>query len=529
MQARRGAVRCGRGTVRQTRGARYDGEAGWGTVGTVRHGSAALRPWANVLSLSRIALGVAAYLVVTGSGTAAGGAGAGAAGGALLLATGAAVALALTLAAGLTDYLDGVLARHAPPEATRFAAWFGRWIDAFTDFFFFLSIYSALLRIGALPVWLYAMFLAREGTMYLVVRPMAQRLALDHGARLAGKIKTVLQYAGVSVLLALAAAAPYLGLPGDALRGTFAVTLGVLVAVSVASLYWYWRPIFAHWPAGERPLPRQICLTVVGLGLLQVLLYGALAPATGVRWDLFLNVAAVFHVLIGGFLFWRHAELAPLRPADPSGAADRLGAGGGGGVAGGSAASLKLPNLLTLFRLSSIPTLTLLVAHGPRTGTAPVLVAVIALVFLTDLADGALARSRGQVTRIGGYLDSGSDYLVLLSLAVLLGVKGIMPPWLAWLLVARLVLHAAAMGLVVLRHGAGVVGPTTWGKVSVAAAMAVIGLELLAHLLGAAGDGTPPLARVLQVAEVAAALLIGISLVDKLRYFRRVMGARRAD
>ena len=568
----------------------------------MRRDSTALRPWANGLSLARIALGVAVYLTVAGGVARTG------EGDPLLVAAHAAVALALTLTAALTDYLDGLLARRAPPEATRFAMWFGRWIDAFTDFCFFLAIYSALLRIGVMPAWLYALFLAREGTMYLILRPAARRLALDHGARLPGKIKTVLQYAGVSGLLGLAAAAPYLGVAAGAVHATFPAALTVLVAVSVGSLYWYWRPLVGAWPARESRLPRQLPATVVGLALLQILLYAVLAPLPGgsaavgvaaaaagggaARWDLFLIVICLFHVLIGWFLFWKHDEFVPLRDEEfaasgPDGGSDAAAGEGSGGsatsasggatddvleehpgsgaaAAGGTFAdapgplgnrtgtlakgagpvplgsgsdatshlaaspvSLSLPNVLSLLRLSSIPTLTLLLAHGPRPGTAPLLVAVIAVVFLTDLLDGALARRRGQMTRIGGYLDSGSDYLVLLALAVLLATKGIMPQWLALLLVARLVLHALAMGVVVLRRGAGVVGPTTWGKISVAAAMVVIGLELLVSLLGA-GDAPPALLdRVLGMVEVAAALLIGVSLIDKVRYFLRVMGPRR--
>jgi cardiolipin synthase len=251
---------------------------------------------------------------------------------------------------------------------------------------------------------------------------------------------------------------------------------------------------------------------LLGLAVLQLLLYRVLAPSDA-PWDPFLLGVTLFHVAVGSLLFWRHEEFTPLDSAGRR-----------------AVAHLTLPNVLTLLRLSSIPTLTLLLAVGPRPGTVPVLVALAAGVFLTDLFDGALARRWRQVTPIGGYLDSGSDYLVLLALTVLLAAQGILPFWLALLLTLRLVLHALAMGVLVLRRGIQVAKPTTWGKVSVAAAMVLITLELLAHAAAVLQPRAGPallLARGLQVAELLTALLIGISLVDKLHYFLHTLGAAR--
>ena len=459
-----------------------------------------LRLVAHALSLSRILLGVTAFVTLSGARDAAGGLRPGAATGALVL----------VLVAALTDYLDGMLARRAGAHTTSPSAdWFGRWIDAFTDFFLFLCVYGALLRAALVPAWLYTLFLAREGIMYLMIRPAALRLGLDHGALRSGKIKTVLQYGGVVGLLALLALAPQLGLSASTISAIAVATMAMLVAASLGSLYWYLRPLFRSWPRPQRGLPQQLCAALLGLTLLQLLLFRLLAPA-GAPWDLFLIGVTLFHVAIGGFLFWRHEEFTPLDPAHSA------------------MPRLTLPNILTLVRLSSIPTLTLLLAVGPRDGTIPLLVVLAAGLFLTDLFDGALARRRHQVTPIGGYLDSGSDYLVLIALAVLLAVQGILPLWLAILLTARLVLHALAMGVLVLRHGLQVAKPTTWGKISVAAAMVLIALELLAHAISAvATSSTGPapllLTRGLQLVELAAALLIGISLLDKLRYFLRIL------
>ncbi len=424
----------------------------------------------------------------------------------------AAAALALVLAASLTDYLDGAVARRATRIATsaeRGAApgtpWFGPWIDAFADFFLFLCVYGALFRSALAPGWLFTLFLAREATMYLIIRPAAVRLGLDHGARLAGKIKTVLQYVGVIGLLVLLSLPAQLDLAADLVDAIVAATLTVLIVVSAGSLYWYLNPLFAAWPSRQRGLPQQLLAVLLGLTLLQLAFYQALAPQHLSR-DSFLIGIVLFHVAIGGFLFWRHEEFAPLE-----------------GTVREQVANLALPNVVTLLRLSSIPTLSLLWGHGPRTGTLPVLVATTACVFLTDLFDGALARRRSQVTRVGGYLDSGSDYLALLALAALLAAREIVPLWLAALLITRLLLNAIAMAVVRIRRPRHVPGPTTWGKISVATAMWLITVELLVHAVTAGAPGAA-LARAVLIAELATAAVLAVSLLDKWRYFRSTMG-----
>jgi cardiolipin synthase len=425
---------------------------------------------------------------------------------------GALAALALVLAASLTDYLDGAAARRAKRVAAAHTEsepapgdGFGRWIDAFADFFLFLCAFGALTRAGLAPAWLFALFVAREATMYLIIRPASVRLGLDHGAKLAGKIKTVLQYAGVIGLLALLAVPPPYSLAGGSLDSIVLVTLTVLIAASLMSLYWYLRPLISSWPAPQRGLPQQLLATLLALTVVQVVVYWSIAPDAA-SWDLFATAAVLYHVLIGAVLFWRHDDFTPVAAAPL-----------------GRPARLTMPNALTLLRLSSIPTLTVLWGHGPRGGTAPVLIAITAGVFLTDLVDGALARRRGQVTTVGGYLDSGSDYLALLALAGLLAGRGILPPWLGGLLIVRLVLNAVAMAVIKIRRRDYTPGPTTWGKISVAAAMTLITAELLVHAAVAPHPPAPPVSGVMRIAELGTAAILAISLADKVRYFLRAL------
>ena len=96
-----------------------------------------------------------------------------------------------------------------------------------------------------------------------------------------------------------------------------------------------------------------------------------------------------------------------------------------------------------------------------------------------------------------------------------------MPAWLAALLIARLVLNAIAMAVVKIRRRNYTPRPTTWGKISVAAAMALITAELLVHAATGSQPPTPRVAGIMQIAELATALILAISLADKVRYFLR--------
>lgn len=479
-----------------------------------------LRLAANALSLSRPVMGTAAFFVLSGVPDSLFGGPGSLFGGPGSIAgptpAAALAALALVLAASLTDYLDGAAARRAKQLAA--AAHpsdpapndeFGRWIDAFADFFLFLCILGALTRSGLAPAWLFTLFLSREASMYLIIRPASVRFGLDHGAKLSGKIKTVLQYAGVVGVLALLSLPQQHAPPAELVEHVVLVTVTLMVAASLASLYWYLRPLFDAWPAHQRGLPQQLLSVLLALAVLQVVLYRTLAPVSA-SWDSFAVGTVLFHALVGGLLFWRHEEFQPVDPPPHR----RI-------------ARLTLPNALTLLRLSSIPTLALLWGYGPRPDAAPTLVTITAAIFLTDLLDGALARRRGQVTTVGGYLDSGSDYLALLALAGLLAARGIMPAWLAVLLIVRLVLNAVAMAVIKLRRRDHTPRPTTWGKISVAAAMALVTAELLVHASGAQHPPAAVAAGILLTAELATAVILAISLADKVRYFVRAMRGSR--
>src|SRR5260221_13452804 len=94
---------------------------------------------------------------------------------------------------------------------------------------------------------------------------------------------------------------------------------------------------------------------------------------------------------------------------------------------------MGLANWLTTLRILLIPVfVTLLVYRRPREALL-----VFCLASLTDLLDGYIARSRGSQTRLGAFLDSGADKLLLNSAVVTLTYLKVIPLWIGVAVVSR--------------------------------------------------------------------------------------------
>ena len=433
------------------------------------------RATANALTLSRALLAPMILFALIGS-----------AGG------GVAAALILTGVALATDYLDGAIARRFRVESR-----FGKVADAFTDALVFVAIFAGLAARGVLPVWLPVLLAARETVMHAVIRPALVRLDVDAGARPVGKLKTVLQAVAAIAALALLWAAPEAA--SEAAPGlTRAVALPLAAAaavVSIASLYWYVEPIAAR--RGWDRLTVSIAATCVSLWLLQLAVVavaaelGAASGAAGY---------ALLHTLVAGGL----AAVLLQRRRDFA-------------IVGGPPLSRVNPsNVLTLARLTSIPSVVMLItAAADRTAPVWPVLALLSAVLLTDLADGALARRRGQVTRIGSYLDSSTDYLLLGAGAILSLVYRIGTPWVFAVLVGRLALQAGAV-LWIAAAGRPLPSATRLGKASIAAGMVLLAVELAAAV-GTRVLSAPETAPLpLTLLEVALAGVLAASAVEKL-------------
>jgi phosphatidylglycerophosphate synthase len=90
---------------------------------------------------------------------------------------------------------------------------------------------------------------------------------------------------------------------------------------------------------------------------------------------------------------------------------------------------LGLANVLSILRAGVVP---VLVVASPT-----VLVAVLVPAGITDGIDGRVARARGEESRLGHRLDGGVDGLVLSAAAIGAARAGVLPWWVAALVLAR--------------------------------------------------------------------------------------------
>jgi cardiolipin synthase len=251
-------------------------------------------------------------------------------------------------------------------------------------------------------------------------------------------------------------------------------------------------------------LRRSILRYLAGFFAAQVALLVGVFLAYDISWyrlALPLAVIAVFHAGLAAFLLWRRADFRSEGAATPL---ERVNA----------------PNVITLGRLSSIPTILFLVLLARDRAVLPVALPFISLVFASDFVDGILARRGGGITFVGRYLDSSSDYLLIIAISILYLLEGMIPAWFFWLLMARLVLFAAGMAWAAFRQGRVKPVATFLGKASIFSTMVLYAMEA-AERFGVPWVGDP---RVVRIFEYIVAGIVVVSLADKAVFLRRLFG-----
>lgn len=144
---------------------------------------------------------------------------------------------------------------------------------------------------------------------------------------------------------------------------------------------------------------------------------------------------------------------------------------------------LTAPNVLSMVRLAGVP-LFLWLLLGPRAdGWA---LAVLILSGVTDWLDGKLARWLDQASMLGALLDPVADRLYIFATVIGFVARGLVPWWLALLLIAKDILVTVCLPLL-RRAGYGPPQVHYIGKAATFALLYAFPFLLLASWLDALG------------------------------------------
>lgn len=126
---------------------------------------------------------------------------------------------------------------------------------------------------------------------------------------------------------------------------------------------------------------------------------------------------------------------------------------------------LTVANQLTILRIMLVPAFVLLLVYG-FLGWALVTFIVAGL---TDALDGLIARSAGQRTSLGAWLDPMADKLLLVTTFIVLTIPSIpltnhLPLWLTVLVISRDVVIVGVVAIISVVMGPKPFKPSIWGK-----------------------------------------------------------------
>lgn len=170
------------------------------------------------------------------------------------------------------------------------------------------------------------------------------------------------------------------------------------------------------------------------------------------------------------------------------------------------AGPLSLPNLITLLRLCAVPAAVWLIIKGRLDLAFWVFVGA----GVSDALDGWIARRWNLRSALGALLDPVADKALLVSVYVTLAMIGVLPDWIAILVVFR---DAVIVGGVVVFYLLGTPRPIEPILVSKANTALQIGLAAVALFLAGFGFEAPALLMVLLWAAAATTLVSGVSYV----------------
>ncbi len=168
---------------------------------------------------------------------------------------------------------------------------------------------------------------------------------------------------------------------------------------------------------------------------------------------------------------------------------------------------LNLPNVITFGRLCAVPLAVWLALRNQLALTF----GLFALAGISDAVDGWLARRRGG-SALGAMLDPAADKALLVSMFVTLAAIGVLPDWLAILVVFRDLVIVGGLLLMWQLAMPVRIKPLPISKLNTALQLLLVGVALL---LSGFALSAPGLLLVLIWAVAATTLLSGAAYVWK--------------
>ncbi|MDH3392751.1 MAG: CDP-diacylglycerol--glycerol-3-phosphate 3-phosphatidyltransferase [Desulfobulbaceae bacterium] len=135
---------------------------------------------------------------------------------------------------------------------------------------------------------------------------------------------------------------------------------------------------------------------------------------------------------------------------------------------------MNVANAITLVRILLIPVLVIfLIENEPRFAFL-----VFVAAGVSDGLDGFVARVFKQKTMVGAYLDPIADKLLLNTAFVTMAVLGILPAWLAVVVVSRDVIIVAGIGVLMLFDRPVEIRPSLISKTTTCVQIVLVGVFL---------------------------------------------------
>jgi cardiolipin synthase len=139
---------------------------------------------------------------------------------------------------------------------------------------------------------------------------------------------------------------------------------------------------------------------------------------------------------------------------------------------------LNLPNLLSLLRIFLVAPFLIAVIYGYYA----LALVIFIMAGISDFLDGYLARRLEQKSVLGTFLDPLGDKLLSTVAFIALSTQGLLPAWLAVIVVAKDIYVALGAGILHYSGNLTVAVPSFWGKVTTALQIVTVALVLLGTL-----------------------------------------------